>query len=325
MQTSGTPSTSNVGSNHFIESDEPGGSKVSSPISSLQSGAEGLLEGLIDQPRRSKPKLLTNCVARFEKLKLKNKIPFFSGDIDSDLGPETVERRAVSKLKRRLIQEGESFRTTPAERADFVAAFKRYHAEVGEKTYVEYKTKIMEIQDAHPDLAHIPTDDLIALRGWTSGDYILVQNALDRSQADRVQDSFPYLKAIVSAYHSLPERFIYTGTAYTGETQTGEWVEERYHAGETTIDWRIFAASETEEAKWQHCNVNWETLSRRGKRISLFSERPEEKEVMFVPPTWQKNRSLHVKPGTETSKFPEIDIEQEEAAHKKRRGIVPAP
>lgn len=258
---------------------------------------------------------LSHVAAQFRKLG--GVVPCCSAESDSEIELDPIGAE-VAQLRRRLVEAGESFRTTPEERASFVAVFKQYHAEVGEKTYNEYRAKIETIKADHPELAHIPTDDLIALRGWTSGDYILVQDALDTPKADQIVDPLPYLKAIISAYHALPESYIYTGTVYTGEFQTGDWVNQRYKAGKTRVDWRIFATSETEAAKWQGLNVNWETQSRRGKRIALFSERPEELEVMFVPPTWHKNTLLQVKPDTANSAHPDIDIRQEEVPSMKR-------
>jgi len=237
-------------------------------------------------------------------------------DVDDDANLEVeldaVEPRPVSELKQQLLEAGNTFRTTPAQRQEFVAAFKRYHAEVGEKMYLEYRTTIEAIKAAHPEVAHIPTDDLIALRGWTSGDYILVQNALDMPKPEQFADALPYLRAIMSAYHALPKSFIYTGTVYTGERQTAEWVNQRYKVGETITNWRFFAASETVEGKWPDCNVNWDSESVHGKRISLFSERPKELEVLFVPATQQNTLSLTVKKGTEHRTFPDIDIRQKE-------------
>lgn len=332
MQASGVASSANVGGDDIVvtapgDSDRRGHKKSTS-----QSGAQGLLGPLAEQsagPAKTKPHeksclrrmSLSHVATQFRKLG--GVIPCCSAESDSDIELDPIGAE-VAELRRRLVEAGESFRTTPEERASFVAVFKQYHAEVGEKTYNEYRAKIETIKADHPELAHIPTDDLIALRGWTSGDYILVQDALDTPKPDQIVDPLPYLKAIISAYHALPESYIYTGTVYTGEFQTGDWVNQRYTAGKTRVDWRIFATSETEAAKWQGLNVNWETQSHRGKRIALFSERPEELEVMFVPPTWHKNNLLQVKPETANMAHPDIDIRQEEVSSMKRREFARA-
>ncbi|WP_258007211.1 ADP-ribosyltransferase domain-containing protein, partial [Xanthomonas citri] len=94
-----------------------------------------------------------------------------------------------------------------------------------------------------------------------------------------------FAKCIISALHSLPEEYSYQGTVFTGENQLTNWVAERYQEGRETTDRRFFATSETKEASWQATSIEWETNSVNGKRISMFSERQDEEEVLFPPGT----------------------------------------
>ncbi|MFC7521394.1 ADP-ribosyltransferase [Xanthomonas populi] len=90
---------------------------------------------------------------------------------------------------------------------------------------------------------------------------------------------------MISALHSLPEEYSYQGTVFTGEDQLPECVSERYQEGSITTDHRFFATSETKNASWKGMAVEWESNSTTGKRISMFSERPNEQEVLFPPGT----------------------------------------
>lgn len=225
-------------------------------------------------------------------------------------------------MRQWLLEEGNTFRTTPKDRADFVSAFKRHHRHNGDWLYNLHKEKIEEIKRAHPEVAHIPTEDLIALRGWTSEDYRMLRDALDNPKPSMQLDIvLPYVKAIISAYHALPDSFIYSGPVYTVRTRNKKWIERRYQVGEIIHDWQILSASKNKYTNLYGNNINFETLSIYGKDISLFSESPSEEEVLFIPGTLQRILAILIKENPAQPDFPYIDIKQEEVAPARRTGL----
>ncbi|WAH65644.1 hypothetical protein [Xanthomonas hortorum] len=140
-----------------------------------------------------------------------------------------------------------------------------------------------EMQRIHPELEHMATEDLVALQAWTADDaYQVVQNVLEKCEPPTAH-GLAFAKCIISALHSLPEEYSYRGAVFTGEDQLTKWVAERYQKGRETTDRRFFATSETKEASWLGMSVEWESNSVNGKRISMFSEHPNEQEVLFPP------------------------------------------
>lgn len=208
--------------------------------------------------------------------------------------PELYSAQAKADLKARIAAQGADFRTSSAEREEFKQAFLAHvgrarltHGNLNtpQKVYESYAADVEKIKRTHPEVAHIPTEDLVALRAWTSAHYEVVQDALDGDKVPPNPLGLSYAKAIISALNALPESFIYRGTVYTGEDQSPQWVRERHAVGATATDWRFFATAQTREGAWQGRNVEWETLSHQGKCIALFSHHEHEKEVLFPPGT----------------------------------------
>ncbi|AMV00747.1 type III secretion system effector XopAI [Xanthomonas citri] len=193
------------------------------------------------------------------------------------------------QLWQRIQHDGSQFRTTPEERKQFKTAFITLPSEQSrqqrQQRWNEMKQRMAELQRIHPELEHMATEDLVALQAWTADDdYQIVQNVLEKYESPTAH-GLAFAKCIISALHSLPEEYSYQGTVFTGENQLTNWVAERYQEGRETTDRRFFATSETKEASWQATSIEWETNSVNGKRISMFSERQDEEEVLFPPGT----------------------------------------
>lgn len=208
--------------------------------------------------------------------------------------PELYSAQAKANLKARIRTQGADFRTTSAERAEFKQAFithvgraRLMHGELDtpQKVYASYAAEVEKVKQVHPDVAHIPTEDLVALKAWTSVHYEVVQDALEGDKVPANPLGPSYAKAIVSALNALPQSFAYQGTVYTGEDQLPQWVHERYEVGAESTNWRFFATAQTREGAWQGRTVEWETQSLQGKCIALFSHHAHEQEVLFPPGT----------------------------------------
>ncbi|WOB51992.1 ADP-ribosyltransferase [Xanthomonas hydrangeae] len=192
------------------------------------------------------------------------------------------------RLWQRIQHDGRQFRTTPEERKQFKTALITLR---GEKSRTQRQQqwngmmqRMAQMKRNHPELEHMATEDLVALHAWTTDDYDVVQDVLEK-EATPTAHGLAFAKCIISALHSLPEEYSYQGTVFTGEDQFPDWVSERYQEGSITTDRRFFATSETKNASWQGMAVEWESNSTTGKRISMFSERPNEQEVLFPPGT----------------------------------------
>ncbi len=186
----------------------------------------------------------------------------------------------------RVLSEGSNFRSSSEERAEFKAAyFAKYGREDAEYMWNETAEIMASVKADDSNLEHVELDDLVALRMWTTGEYIDVQDVLESTHTPK-PIGLAQAKLLISALHSLPDTYTHTGaTVYTGEDQPAQWVQARYSEGKTAVNRRFFATSETKEGAWQNMPVEWETQSLSGKRISAFSANPNEKEVLFPPGT----------------------------------------
>ncbi|MEF9417643.1 MULTISPECIES: type III secretion system effector XopAI [Xanthomonas] len=192
------------------------------------------------------------------------------------------------QLWQRVQHDGAQFRSTPEERKQFKTALitlwgEQYRPE-RQQRWNGMMQRMAQMKWNHPELKYMATEDLVALQAWTTDDYEVVQDVLEK-EARPTAHGLAFAKCIISALHSLPEEYSYQGTVFTGEDQLPDWVSERYQERSITTDRRFFAASETKNASWQGMAVEWESNSTTGKRISMFSERPNEQEVLFPPGT----------------------------------------
>lgn len=213
------------------------------------------------------------------------------------------------QLLERIRREGPDFRTTAEERAQFKTAFMTLWGK--ERPDMRHwwdgsMRQMEQMKRERPELKDVKVEDLVALKAWTTDDYEVVQDVLDDGTTPTAQ-GLAFAKCIVSALHSLPASYSHQGTVFTGEDQLPEWVADRYKEGETRLNRRFFATAETREGAWPGMAIEWETESRHGKRISMFSTRPAEMEVLFPPGT--QFRVNHIE---ENTSHPLVKIYQTE-------------
>lgn len=136
----------------------------------------------------------------------------------------------------------------------------------------------------------------------------MARGARDLQDWEKVKLVLPYIKAFISGYNSLPSQYDYKGIVYTGETHDENWVKARYEQGKDTTDWRFFATAKTSQGAWQNQTINWETEVVRGKLIEIFSNNPQEGEVMIAPPAFHAVPRITRYENPDNPDFPNFDI-----------------
>lgn len=197
------------------------------------------------------------------------------------------------QLLQRIQDEGARFRSTSEDREEFKAAYFAKYGSDAEYMWNETAALMEDVRRSDPALRQMEIADLIALRIWTTGDYVDVQDVLETSGQPNAT-GLAHARPLLSALHSLPDSYTHTGPVFTGEDQSAAWVRARHREGQVAVNQRFFATSETREGAWQNMPVEWETASLRGKRISAFSANPREKEVLFPPGTLFRTDSVEL-------------------------------
>jgi hypothetical protein len=212
--------------------------------------------------------------------------------------PERYDAAAKAALKQRIVEQGPSFRTSPEEHQEFREAFlfqaqadlpARSRAAGAALANEAYKALIGETERLklkHPEVRHIPADDLAALLAFTGSHRGLVQEALvgDKVAANPLGLSFA--KAVVSALHALPLSHTHQGPAFTRITLAAATALSQQHkGGEVRTEWQIFGASQARETAPPAGHAVLETRSLNAKNLAAFSRRPQEHELVFLPGT----------------------------------------
>lgn len=210
--------------------------------------------------------------------------------------PERYDAAAKAALKERILEQGPSFRTTPEEREEFRQAFlfqaqadlpvrlKPAGATLAHQAYETLIGQMEQLQRSHPELRHIPTEDLAALRAFTGSHRELVQNALLGDQVPANPLGLSFAKAVVSALHALPPAYTHQGPAFT-HMEAADTLQPQFKPGQTRVEWQVFAATQALEAGSQAGHGVVQTRALAAKNIAAFSLRPQEQELMFPPGT----------------------------------------
>ena len=153
----------------------------------------------------------------------------------------------------------------------------------GEQRYAENAAAIEQIKKNHPELESIPTELLVAARGYTSKDFRAINQALrapDQGLARSV-----YIQAAIKGVSQLPP---YTGTVFRGVQLRQALLESRlakYVVGDVVTEPAFTSMSAAIEGQWSG-NTEFIIQSNGGGRdISAIANFPKEKEVVFPPGT----------------------------------------
>jgi hypothetical protein len=202
-------------------------------------------------------------------------------------------------MKDLYAQDGKSYNNDYAALKEEVQQFRKeiqggfrdlIDGNVSDDVLVELRACIHGVSDA----------EMIAIRGYSSGDYEKLNAALRNPTANPklVAILRPYINLAVSGLEKLPD---YQGTVYRGSKMTAEWVkkyEDASKAGQLMSDPAFLSTSysqtqaevfrdqpDAEAKKAGKIPVMYTIQSKHGKRIEFLSYKAREAEVLFKPNT----------------------------------------
>ena len=153
---------------------------------------------------------------------------------------------------------------------------------IGEEQYTQYRQAIEALQQQHRQLAQIPTDDLVALRIYTSGEFGRINLALRQGDPEQLAQLQVFLDRARSGLRQLPR---YQGTVHASRSMTDDMLRP-YQVGEVVTERSFISTSRPgTSAASREGNVAFTYNSRTGRDISLISVTPSEGEVLFAPGT----------------------------------------
>ncbi|GMV42308.1 MAG: hypothetical protein AMXMBFR64_40240 [Myxococcales bacterium] len=170
--------------------------------------------------------------------------------------------------------------------ADFKAKF-------GDDRYAAYATAVQEAIAANPQLASVPMDQLIAIRGYTSEDYWKINAALRNGDPAELAKYDTYIKAAEAGLAQLPS---FQGTVYRG-ANLPDAVLDNYVAGQTVTEHAFTSTAASPSAAFTG-NTKFVIQSKTGSDVSSLSLYKNEQEVLFSPGTKFKVLKVDVDPGT---------------------------
>jgi NAD:arginine ADP-ribosyltransferase len=145
--------------------------------------------------------------------------------------------------------------------------------------YAKDLAAIEKVKAENPELANIPTEDLVALRGYTAEDYDMINRALRGQETEAEMERLqPYIDSITSGLDQLP---VFKGTVSRIENDT----YAMYQPGEVVTK-EGFTSSYGTGAKIPiKGNTSLTIESLTGRNIAAVAKNPGEAEVLFKAST----------------------------------------
>ncbi|MCU0696021.1 MAG: ADP-ribosyltransferase domain-containing protein [Myxococcaceae bacterium] len=155
-------------------------------------------------------------------------------------------------------------------------------------TLEQHESMAKFLQKNEPALKKVALDDLIGLREYTADGYKAMNEGL-RGSRTALKATAPVVKTAASALNQLPE---VKGTVYRGANldaerlakyKVGEVVTERGFTS-TTVN-KAMVMGQTAEQQFNKNSMFVIKSAGGGRDVSILSQFPEEKEVLFGPGT----------------------------------------
>lgn len=155
-------------------------------------------------------------------------------------------------------------------------------------TFDTHESMVKFTKKNTPALAKVSTDDLIGLREYTANGYVKMNEGL-RGSKTALKEMAPIVKTAASGLKAMPE---VKGTVYRGANMTPERLAG-YKVGETisergftsTTQNKAMVLGQTQEQLFNKNTMFVIKSKGGGKDVSMLSQFPDEKEVLFAPGT----------------------------------------
>lgn len=166
----------------------------------------------------------------------------------------------------------QDFRSTAEDRANFKA---NYHGYADDEEYVN------ALKAANPDhpIAKIPTEDLVAVRGYTGDEFYSPMNkALRTGDTAGLAQYDSHIRATTSGLNQLEPT---AGTFHRGMNIDPAHMDDvlsKYEPGQEVTEPYFMSTGKPFPG-----NVQYEVQSATGRDVSYLSHYPKESEVLFPP------------------------------------------
>lgn len=166
----------------------------------------------------------------------------------------------------------------PAKLEELLLARQQFRERFAQR-WEEDRAAIEKFKAENPDLRHIPTEDLVAVRGYCGNDSALLNRAL-RGQTTPAEAALlePYIKTATSGLEHLPR---FQGTVTRAEVNTAD----QYAAGKVFTQDGFMSTSMGGGKFSGKATVHLEIESVNGRIVEHISPHGFEKEVLFKPGT----------------------------------------
>lgn len=148
--------------------------------------------------------------------------------------------------------------------------------------YNRYARDVEDLKMKHPEIKDIATEDLVAIKAYTSEDYYEGLNtALRTKNETNLLRKKAHIVCAISGLNQLPD---YKGIVYRGiDLNHLPKILETYKKGAVITEEGFTSSSVTENASFKNKDTLLIINSKKGKDISFLSEHPHEKEILFKP------------------------------------------
>ena len=212
------------------------------------------------------------------------KLPKGVPEIIAGAGSATIGKLAADTIN----SSGET--TTVSSSAETRAKFKEMF---GEARYNRAAREVEIVKSYRPELKNIPTEDLVAVRGYTGEDHYEINQALRTKDKTELERLDPYIKCAASGLDQMP---LHQGTVYRG-TDLSSSEAKKYKKGVVVTE-QAFTSSSYDEYEAFDGNTKFIIDSASGKDVSFISEHSDESEVLFKPGTKFEVLDVQIHPRT---------------------------
>jgi hypothetical protein len=126
----------------------------------------------------------------------------------------------------------------------------------------------------------VPIEDLVAVRGYITDDFAMIDSALRLLDRDKLEELDPYIRLATYGLFQLPS---YRGVVYRG-TMLSEATAACYVPG-TVVFEHAFVSATADPARRFPGNTTFVIASINGRDVSLVATNPEERDVVFFTGT----------------------------------------